>query len=56
MAPTGQKWLQIPHRLQRAGEKTGSCFVVMSFVVATELLYISELAREAVRVRSRPGT
>ena len=46
IASTGQKWLQMPHRLQRVSEKTGSSFLVMSVVVATESLYISGLAGE----------
>ncbi len=44
MASAGQKWLQMPQRLQRVREKTGTCFVVVSFVVATALLYISSPA------------
>ena len=44
MASAGQNWLQMPQRLQRLDENTGTCFLVLSFVVATALLYISSRA------------
>jgi hypothetical protein len=52
MASFGQKWLQIPQRLQRASIKTGSFFFVRSLVV-TRSLYTSR-PNSGAQARARP--